>query len=66
LNALGVLAGLAVFFGAPPILLIALIVVASVGALRAALPLQVTNPVPRRPVSSVAVGNRQNAQERAA
>jgi UDP-GlcNAc:undecaprenyl-phosphate GlcNAc-1-phosphate transferase len=66
LNVLGVLAGLAVFSGAPPILLFALIIVASVGALRAALPLQVTNPVPRRTASAVPVERQADAQERAA
>jgi UDP-GlcNAc:undecaprenyl-phosphate GlcNAc-1-phosphate transferase len=66
LNALGVAAGLAVHFGAPAALMGFIVMTASVGLLRAALPLRVTKPVERGETERQPSHPPAGAQERAA
>jgi UDP-GlcNAc:undecaprenyl-phosphate GlcNAc-1-phosphate transferase len=66
LNLLGMIAGLAVHFGAHPAMMVALVALASAGALRAALPLRVTQPVERPHGDDEARVTTPGPQERAA
>ena len=66
LNVIGVIAGIAVHAGAPPVIMLVVVLVASIGALRAALPLRVTVPVARRTVTPDQVEASARAQERVA